>query len=221
MKDTLKSMLSIPLQELHPHDRTELPVIDRRILDAALEQFAEKGYDGATTLAIARSAGVSEKTLFQHFGSKERLFIRTVYPSLLESILPLINRDRKQLQEGKHRPLADHLLELAQERLSFTREQPRTVQLLLQELLLRTPNRDLLAGFWMEQVAPAFTEFFESRQAAGEIRDFPVSTILRVIAPVLMSYVAIRGIILPDAEWDDNRELEQMLDIILNGLLPR
>lgn len=42
----------------------------RRIIEAALQEFTERGYKGASTRAIAERAGVNEVTLFRHFGSK-------------------------------------------------------------------------------------------------------------------------------------------------------
>lgn len=44
-----------------------------RIMQAATQLFAETGYAGTTTRAIAELAGVNELTLFRHFGSKENL----------------------------------------------------------------------------------------------------------------------------------------------------
>jgi TetR/AcrR family transcriptional repressor of mexJK operon len=44
-----------------------------KLLAAALHLIAEKGYNGVTTQEIAVAAGLSEKTLFRHFGSKQRL----------------------------------------------------------------------------------------------------------------------------------------------------
>jgi AcrR family transcriptional regulator len=41
-----------------------------RILGAAAKLFAERGYMGTTTSAIASKAGVNEVTLFRHFDSK-------------------------------------------------------------------------------------------------------------------------------------------------------
>ena len=45
-----------------------------RLLKATLKLISEKGYLGATTREIAQEAGVTELTLFRHFGSKEKLF---------------------------------------------------------------------------------------------------------------------------------------------------
>ena len=44
------------------------------ILDAALEEFAERGYACARMEDIARRAGVAKGTLYLHFGDKEGLF---------------------------------------------------------------------------------------------------------------------------------------------------
>lgn len=44
-----------------------------RILQAAFQLFAEKGFSGTTTRAIAELAGVNEVTIFRHFGTKEKL----------------------------------------------------------------------------------------------------------------------------------------------------
>ena len=45
----------------------------RRIAAAALEIFGEHGYEGTTTAALAKAAGVAEGTVFHHFGSKDGL----------------------------------------------------------------------------------------------------------------------------------------------------
>jgi AcrR family transcriptional regulator len=45
------------------------------VLEAARSEFAQHGYDGASTDAIARRAGISQPYLFRLFGSKKALFI--------------------------------------------------------------------------------------------------------------------------------------------------
>lgn len=49
-----------------------------RILDAALDLFYQRGFDGTTTRAIAEGAGVNEVTLFRTFGSKQNIFLAVV-----------------------------------------------------------------------------------------------------------------------------------------------
>jgi AcrR family transcriptional regulator len=45
------------------------------ILDAALTEFARRGYSGASTDEIARGAGISQPYLFRLFGTKKELFM--------------------------------------------------------------------------------------------------------------------------------------------------
>lgn len=47
----------------------------KRILDAAIEEFAINGYDKASTNSIVKKAEISKGILFHYFGSKKNLFL--------------------------------------------------------------------------------------------------------------------------------------------------
>ncbi|WP_297427239.1 TetR/AcrR family transcriptional regulator [Clostridium sp.] len=47
----------------------------KRILDAAIEEFAANGYDKASTNSIVKKADISKGILFHYFGSKKNLFL--------------------------------------------------------------------------------------------------------------------------------------------------
>jgi TetR/AcrR family transcriptional regulator, regulator of cefoperazone and chloramphenicol sensitivity len=55
------------------HDPTKT-----RLLEAAGEEFAEKGFDGATIRSISQRAGANLAAVNYHFGDKEQLYIRAV-----------------------------------------------------------------------------------------------------------------------------------------------
>lgn len=59
-----------------PKRRRQQRGIDTRaaILDAALAEFAEKGFDGASTHRISQRAGMNQPLIVYHFGSKEELW---------------------------------------------------------------------------------------------------------------------------------------------------
>ena len=48
----------------------------RRILEAAAEEFAERGIAGARVDRIAASSGVNKSQMYSYFGSKDGLFDR-------------------------------------------------------------------------------------------------------------------------------------------------
>ena len=63
------------------------------ILDGALAEFSEKGFDGARIDEIALRAGVNKNLLYHHYGSKDGLFT-----ALLERTYDTIRRRQKDLQ---------------------------------------------------------------------------------------------------------------------------
>lgn len=46
-----------------------------RIINAAIKEFAQKGYDSASTNEIVKEAGISKGLLFHYFQSKKQLFL--------------------------------------------------------------------------------------------------------------------------------------------------
>ena len=75
------------------------------ILDAALEEFAAKGYAGARMEDIARRAGVAKGTLYLHFGDKEGLF-----NGLAESAFAPMHALTKEILDDKTPTLRERLL---------------------------------------------------------------------------------------------------------------
>ncbi|MFB6818986.1 TetR/AcrR family transcriptional regulator [Streptomyces sp. NPDC056347] len=58
----------------------------RRLLEAARDLFAERGYEGTTVRSIAARAGVNQALLFRYFGSKRGLLTEVVALGGLEQL---------------------------------------------------------------------------------------------------------------------------------------
>jgi AcrR family transcriptional regulator len=90
-----------------PATRTDLTARSReRILQAALEEFAIKGFDGTTTAAIARHAGVTQPLVHYHFTSKVALWKAAVRSAFEASALAFAGveqelRDLSALEQMK------------------------------------------------------------------------------------------------------------------------
>ena len=56
-------------------------------MEAASEEFEHNGYAGTTTAAIAQKAGVAEWLIFNHFGSKAKLFHDSIFKPLNQQFL--------------------------------------------------------------------------------------------------------------------------------------
>lgn len=60
------------------------PDIRQRILDAALQLFAHKGYGSTSVREVVESAGVTKPTLYYYFDGKEALFREVISSKLGE-----------------------------------------------------------------------------------------------------------------------------------------
>jgi len=88
-----------------------------RILDAAEELFAERGYAGTTLRDVAEAVGIRIPSLYNHIESKEGLYaavlerdIRPVFAALAEYVGPGVDRSQgpRELVETLMRLMAEH-----------------------------------------------------------------------------------------------------------------
>lgn len=94
---------------------TALPrLTDRKraaILDAAVAEFRQSGYEATSMDRVAATAGVSKRTVYNHFPSKEALFaqiLQQLFDRSLEGV---------DLAYRGDRPLRAQLLELVKQKL--------------------------------------------------------------------------------------------------------
>ncbi|WHM40647.1 TetR family transcriptional regulator [Streptomyces sp. BPTC-684] len=69
------------------------------LLDAAVEEFAEHGPEGARVARVATRAGVNKERIYQYFGSKEKLFVAVLESELqkLAAAVPLTDEQAADL----------------------------------------------------------------------------------------------------------------------------
>src|SRR5258708_5381698 len=63
-----------PREPAATHVRPRTEAKKARIVEAAMRHFAEHGYHPARVQDIATELGIAKGSVFQHFGSKDRLF---------------------------------------------------------------------------------------------------------------------------------------------------
>jgi AcrR family transcriptional regulator len=96
-----------------------------RILDVAGTLFAERGYTGASIDRIAEGAGVSAPVVYDHFRSKEELFIAVMQSARDE----LTSRGAEVM--GRNAPLEDRVREAIDTFFAYVEERPADARVLL------------------------------------------------------------------------------------------
>ena len=88
--------------------------IRNRIVKAALNLFQTKGFDGTTTRAIARKAGIAEGTVFNYFRTKEDIALYFFEQEVGHAVAAV--RDNPRLRKA---PLEEKLFALVESQLEY------------------------------------------------------------------------------------------------------
>lgn len=136
------------------------------IVDAALKQFAAKGFNGTKMRDISKEAGINEALIYRYFPGKEEL-----YSAALDEIIARL----------KNRPFFEHVAstEMSQEKipmiaenaLTFMADNPPLTRMLLYSGLQR---HDLAAPFFdsvSKPVIKKISAYIKECQESGEMRD--------------------------------------------------
>jgi len=86
------------------------------IIDAAVAEFRAAGYEATSMDRVAASAGVSKRTVYNHFPSKEALFVHIVDELMARG------SDEHATPYRADVPLRDQLLELLRHKLRLLRD---------------------------------------------------------------------------------------------------
>lgn len=112
-----------------------------KILAAAVEEFAEKGFYGARVDAIAEDSGINKRMIYAHFESKEKLYTKV----LLIAYEWVAESERAFMLDGTNPVEAIRLI--VYKSFEFLLDNPKFIRLLMWENLNRAtsiPKDELL-----------------------------------------------------------------------------
>jgi len=136
-----------------------------RILTAAEEVFAARGFQGASTREIAVRAGVNISSLHYHWESKETLYF-TVFRNIFERIVDLLRNTLAPLL-ARH-PRREETIDIAMGQLfDFFADNPNVPKLLLRRIV---ENEEIDVGIERDILLPAWGTFSDWLGRLGQRR---------------------------------------------------
>ena len=197
-------------------------VEDRRsqLLDAAFEEFAAKGFKGATIKSIASEAGVNSPALIYHyFPDKEALF-----NAVLETHAP-IRSAIENPASFMDRPPEEVLPEIARAYFATVANPTsrRMMKLMLGEAMRRPQLAEMIGRATAVRVL-GFLKGYLSRQVElGRLRPHDVRSSARAFVGMLIPQAAgkILFTALREDGLEDEEHIETAVNIFLEGLKPK
>lgn len=186
----------------------------RRIIDAAVEVFAEKGFFGARVSEIADAAGVADGTIYLYFKSKDDILI-SLFEEKMAEILARFVAILQELEDPEAK-----LRRYVIEHLKLVAEQPKLMQVLTVELRQS-------ARFMKEYSPQAFAKYLalvggilEEGQKKGVFRKTLDPAIFRRALFGAIDEISLEWVLRRDGSVPNPTAVgEQMSDFVLRGLM--
>lgn len=186
----------------------------RRILDAAIDVIAEKGFHSSRVSDIAERAGVADGTVYLYFKSKEQILM-TALDGAFESFY---RRAKEELASSADAPAK--LRTLARLHLRSL-SQHRSLAVVLQTELRQSAK--FLAEFSHRELKGYFDlirEIIREGQQAGRIRrEVPDKIAAACLFGALDEMVT--SWVLSSREWDLAAAADPVIDLLLSGMETR
>jgi TetR/AcrR family transcriptional regulator len=192
---------------------------DRRaqILDAAFEEFSEKGFKGATIKTIARAAGLQSPALiYWYFPDKEALF-----REVLGAKIPVV-RAVTEPDGLMDLPPKEVLPRIGRAYFAFERMDKRALKLVIGEAIRRPEVAEMFVRSGPRRVLDFLKLYLEHQIELGRLRSHDVRSSARAFIGMLMPQLAGR-LFFPALVEDgltDDEHLKTAVDIFLRGLRP-
>jgi TetR/AcrR family transcriptional regulator len=138
-----------------------------RVLDAALAEFAEQGYQAASLNRVVAQAGIAKGSLYQYFPNKEGVFHYIFQHALTAVRLTLTTVKEATLEDNFFVRLEKSLLAGVR----FSREHPRIFSLYLKiQFDKHMPFREEFLAAVRRHATEYFASLVRRAQARGELR---------------------------------------------------
>lgn len=194
------------------------------MLDAALEAFAERGFDGTSVREVARTLGVSHNLIPQRFGSKERLWYAAVDHGFGRLAVELV--DATQALQAEELDELDRLRALVVRFVEANAARPSLLRIINQEATAPGPRLDHLYEQYIDPVREFGSQLLAELGRRGEVRSDSVMLLYFLMVHGAGGPFALPGLAArfgePVEDLDDDarhRRAVQAVDVIFDGLV--
>ncbi|MED1560155.1 TetR/AcrR family transcriptional regulator [Bacillus paramycoides] len=193
-----------------------------RILEAAVDMFGEKGYAATSTNEIAKRAGVAEGTIFRYYKTKKDLLLAVVMPTLTKFAAPFfVQAFAKEIFKTNYESYEGLLRVVINNRFEFAKKHFPMIKILIQEVPFQPELKSEIQQLVETELLSHFKKLIVKFQEDGKIIEIPPSSVLRLTLSAVLGLILTRFLLLPEEKWDDEVEIENTIQFILYGLIPR
>ncbi|KAB8125681.1 TetR/AcrR family transcriptional regulator [Gracilibacillus oryzae] len=188
----------------------------QKIVEAAIQIFAEKGYANTSTSEIAKVAGVAEGTIFRHYGTKDNLLLSVILPFFKETF-PVMAEEVFIEIASNVESFEEFLKAFLKNRIAFFLENKAIARVVVKELIYNEELKKDLLPFLSENFLSRVHKVADYFIERGEFIDIPAERIVKMVITFVGGFLVSRLVFLPDYTVTDE-EIDDAVRLVISGI---
>lgn len=190
------------------------------VLKAAVKIFSEKGYSAATTSEIAKEAGVAEGTIFRYFKTK-----KDILTGVLIEVIQVFGEEMitekllKLIKQNKDKSQREVLKLIIKDRLELINEHREEIFIILSEAKYHQDIRDAFIKNIIQRAINMSEQYVNTGIQKGDFREVNIPVVVRSFMGIVAAYVFQEEMFPGIISMDQDRQLDEIIDLIFYGVL--
>ncbi len=190
--------------------------VRKKILNAALECFSAKGYEGASIRDIADKAGVTLPNIYYYFKDKEGLY-QAVLNDTVSDLMEILTK-----LDDPEASFRDRFIALGKAKMRMAGQKNASIELFIKEMIssgITSPGLTPSLANAMQTGLKYLEDMISVAAKKGEIK--PINPKIGVLYLISLSFVHGSKFItqfIKNREPMSDEEIEEFVDLIMKGL---
>lgn len=195
----------------------------RRIIEAAMNEFIEQGYLGASTNTIVKNAEISKGALFNYFESKENLFLYLLKINMNK----ILNNFQKRRGDIDNLDIFEGVIFFVNANIKFFTENTKTFEFITKginsapvdiRLKILSSKRELQGNVIKSLIANSKPDYFKKNIKKENIEFMILTMVDTLSTKYIMQYEGNLENLLKDSK-ERNNDIKEFLTLLKFGIL--
>lgn len=141
---------------------------------------------------------------------------------MVKLVAPMIKNDLNKVLDQEFEYIQDFIRAMIENRKEFIHNNLPMLKILVQEIPFHPELKEQFIEYVGKDIFDKLREIIKYYQDKGQLVNMKAEVIMRTVATSILSYIVMRYVFLPEANWDEEEvETERIIQILESGVIQK